>query len=175
MRLMDVLFAFPMVLLAILLAAMLGTGMTNMILALVVVLVPYNCRVVYVAALQEKSLGYIEAARASATSGAKILFIEMLPNVAAASVVYSTTVVGTIIITAAGLSFLGLGVQPPAPEWGLMTSEGRQYLFNAPHISTIPGLAITILVVAFNLVGDTLRDALDPKTRLQLVRRGRRE
>ena len=93
----------------------------------------------------------------------------MLPNVVAASVVYSTTVVGSIIITAAGLSFLGLGVQPPVAEWGIMTSEGRQYIFIAPHIATLPGLAITLLVVGCNLVGDSLRDSLDPRTRLRLA------
>ena len=170
MRLMDVLFAFPMVLLAILLTAFMGPGMVNMITALVIVLIPYNARVVYVAALQEKNLGYIEAARAAATRDVDILLVEMLPNVVAASVVYSTTIIGTIVITAAGLSFLGLGVQPPTAEWGIMTAEGRQYLFTAPHIATIPGLAITCLVIAFNLLGDTLRDSLDPRTRLQLAK-----
>jgi peptide/nickel transport system permease protein len=169
MRLMDVLFAFPMVLLAILLAAFMGPGMDNLIIALVVVLIPYNARVVYVAALQERDQEYVEAARAAASRDRVILFGEMLPNVVAASVVYSTTVVGSIIITAAGLSFLGLGVQPPVAEWGIMTSEGRQYIFIAPHIATLPGLAITLLVVACNLVGDSLRDSLDPRTRLRLA------
>lgn len=171
MRVMDVLFAFPMVLLAIMLAALMGPGMLNMIIALTIVLLPYNTRVVYVAAQQEKSSSYIEAAVAAATPTPKILFVEMLPNVVSASVVYSTTVVGNIIITAAGLSFLGLGVQPPVAEWGIITSDGRQYLFNAPHISILPGIAIMVVVVAFNLLGDTLRDALDPKTRLLLARR----
>ncbi len=91
----------------------------------------------------------------------------MLPNIVAASVVYSTTVVGTVVITSAGLSFLGLGVQPPTPEWGVMTSEGRSVLPIAPHVATIPGLAITLLVIGFNLLGDSLRDALDPRTRLK--------
>lgn len=170
MRLMDVLFAFPMALLAIMLAALMGPGLLNMMIALVVTLVPYNTRVVYAAARQERELAYIEAARAVATPDIKILFIEMLPNVVAASVVYSCTIVGAVVITAAGLSFLGLGVQPPTAEWGIMTSEGRSYLFVAPHISTIPGIAITVLVLAFNLLGDSLRDSLDPRTRLQLVK-----
>jgi ABC-type dipeptide/oligopeptide/nickel transport system permease subunit len=170
MRLMDVLFAFPMVLLAVMLAALLGPGLLNMILALVVVLVPYNTRVVYAAACQQRGLAYIEAALAAATPDIKILFVEMLPNVVAASVVYSCTIVGSVVITAAGLSFLGLGIQPPVPEWGIMTSEGRTYLFVAPHISTISGLAITILVMAFNMLGDSLRDSLDPRTRLHLVK-----
>ncbi|MFO1351674.1 MAG: ABC transporter permease [Gammaproteobacteria bacterium] len=169
MRMMDILFAFPMALLAIMLAALMGPGMINMLIALVVTLVPYNTRVVYGAARQERQLAYIEAARAAATSDFKIMFVEMLPNVVAASVVYSCTIVGAVVITAAGLSFLGLGVQPPSAEWGIMTSEGRSYLIVAPHIATIPGLAITILVMAFNLLGDALRDALDPRTRLQFV------
>ncbi|MBM3505675.1 MAG: ABC transporter permease [Alphaproteobacteria bacterium] len=170
MRLMDIVFAFPMALLAIMLAAFMGPGLLNMILALVVTLVPYNTRVVYAAATQERQLAYIEAARAAATPDLKILFVEMLPNVAAASVVYSCTIIGAVVITAAGLSFLGLGVQPPIAEWGIMTSEGRSYLVNAPHISALPGIAITVLVLAFNLVGDALRDSLDPQTRLRLVR-----
>lgn len=170
MRLMDVLFAFPMALLAIMLAALMGPGIGNMMIALVVTLIPYNTRVVYAAACLERDQAYVEAARAMATPDLKILFIEMLPNVVAASVVYSCTIVGAVVITAAGLSFLGLGVQPPTAEWGIMTSEGRSYIFNAPHIAAIPGISITILVMAFNLLGDSLRDSLDPRTRLRLVR-----
>jgi peptide/nickel transport system permease protein len=169
MRIMDIFFAFPMALLAIMLAALMGPGLANMMIALVVTLIPYNTRVVYAAACQERDLAYIEAARAMATSDAKILFVEMLPNVVAASVVYSCTIIGAVVITAAGLSFLGLGVQPPVAEWGIMTSEGRSFVFVAPHIAAIPGVAITVLVMAFNLLGDSLRDSLDPKTRLQLV------
>lgn len=171
MRSMDVLFAFPMVLLAIMLSFFMGPGLENLIIALVVVLVPYNTRVVYVQALAQKELGYIEAARADATSDFKILFVEMLPHVVSATVVYSVTIVGTIVVTAAGLSFLGLGVQPPTPEWGIMTSDGRTVLHIAPHVSTLPGLAIFLLVTGFNLLGDSLRDSLDPRTRL--VRAGR--
>jgi peptide/nickel transport system permease protein len=170
MRVMDIFFAFPMALLAIMLAALMGPGLVNMMIALVVTLIPYNTRVVYAAAQQERDLAYIEAARAMATSDMKILFVEMLPNVVAASVVYSCTIIGAVVITAAGLSFLGLGVQPPMSEWGIMTSEGRSFVFVAPHIAAIPGIAITVLVMAFNLLGDSLRDSLDPKTRLQLVK-----
>ncbi len=166
MRCMDVLFAFPMVLLAITLSFFMGPGLGNLIIALVVVLIPYNTRVVYVQALAQKEQGYIEAARADATSDFKILFVEMLPHVVSASVVYSMTIVGTIVVTAAGLSFLGLGVQPPTPEWGIMTSDGRTVLHIAPHVSTLPGVAIFLMVTGFNLLGDSLRDALDPKTRL---------
>ena len=165
MRVMDVLFAFPMVLLAIMFAAFLGPGIGNLVLALVLVLIPYNTRVAYVEALAQLNAGYIEAARAAGTSDFNILFKEMLPHVVAASVVYSMTIVGTIIITAAGLSFLGLGVQPPTAEWGIMTSEGRTVLHIAPHVATLPGLAIFLLVTGFNLIGDAVRDALDPRTR----------
>ncbi|MEX0807373.1 MAG: ABC transporter permease [Dongiaceae bacterium] len=175
MRVMDVLFAFPMVLLAIMLAFFLGPGLENLVIALVVVLVPYNTRVVYVQALAERELGYVEAARAAASSDLRIMFGEMLPHVVAASVVYSMTIVGTIIVTAAGLSFLGLGVQPPTAEWGIMTSEGRTVLHIAPHASTLPGIAIFLLVIGFNLVGDALRDALDPRTRLVRVKLARGE
>ncbi|WP_295077411.1 ABC transporter permease [Tabrizicola sp.] len=170
MRLMDVLFAFPMALLAIMLAALMGPGIGNMMIALVVTLIPYNTRVVYAAACLERDQAYVEAARAMATPDLKILFVEMLPNVVAASVVYSCTIIGAVVITAAGLSFLGLGVQPPTAEWGIMTSEGRSFIFNAPHIAAVPGIAITILVMAFNLLGDSLRDSLDPRTRLRLVK-----
>jgi peptide/nickel transport system permease protein len=165
MRSMDILFAFPMVLLAIMFAAFLGPGLTNLMIALVLVLIPYNTRVAYVEALAQKGAGYIEAARAAGTSDANILFTEMLPHVMSASLVYSMTVVGTIIITAAGLSFLGLGVQPPTAEWGIMTSEGRTVLHIAPHVATLPGIAIFLLVTGFNLIGDSVRDALDPRTR----------
>ena len=169
MRCMDVLFAFPMILLAIVLSFFMGPGLDNLIIALVVVLVPYNTRVVYVEALAQKNLGYVEAARADATSDFRILFVEMLPHVVSASVVYSMTIVGNIVVTAAGLSFLGLGVQPPTPEWGVITSNGRTVLHIAPHVSTLPGVAIFIMVTGFNLLGDSLRDALDPKTRLTRV------
>ncbi len=165
MRAMDVLFAFPMVLLAIMFAAFLGPGLVNLMIALVLVLIPYNTRVAYVEALAQKNAGYIEAARASGTNDANILFKEMLPHVASASVVYSMTIVGTIIVTAAGLSFLGLGVQPPTAEWGIMTSEGRTVLHIAPHVATLPGVAIFVLVTGFNLIGDAVRDALDPRAR----------
>ena len=164
LRMMDVLFAFPMVLLAILLTAILGPGVTNLLIALVIVLLPFNCRVVYVEALAQRHAGYVEAAVALATPDWRIMFREMLPHVVSASIVYSMTIVGTVIVTAAGLSFLGLGVQPPAADWGLMIAEGRPVLPFAPHIATLAGLAIFLLVSGFNLLGDGLRDALDPKS-----------
>ena len=170
MRVMDVFFAFPMVLLAILIAAFLGPGLVNLMISLTVVLIPYNTRIVYVEALAQKSQGYVEAAYAAATSDMKILFVEILPHIVSASVVYSMTIVGPIVILAAGLSFLGLGVQQPAAEWGMMTASGRLVLHKAPHASILPGVAIFLFVTAVNLLGDSLRDSLDPRTRLQRIK-----
>jgi peptide/nickel transport system permease protein len=163
MRLMEVLFAFPTVLLAILLTAFIGSGLDNLLLALVIILIPYQVRVVYVAALEEIKLPYVEAAKATATPVTSILFQEILPNVFQAAFAYSVTVIGSIVVAAAGLSFLGLGIKPPTSEWGVMTSEGRQFLFNAPHISTLPGLALTLLVISLSIVGDALQEAFEPK------------
>ncbi|WP_181702086.1 ABC transporter permease [Chthonobacter albigriseus] len=168
LRVMDVLFAFPMALLAIMVAAFLGPGVENMMISLVIVLLPYNVRVVYQATVEQKSMPYVEALRAAGTSTPAILFAELLPNVASAAIVYSTTIVGSIVITAAGLSFLGLGVQPPGAEWGIMVAEGRTVVFVAPHVSAIPGLFLTLLVVACSLVGDGIRDALDPRVRASM-------
>jgi peptide/nickel transport system permease protein len=165
---MDVLFAFPMALLAIMVAAFLGPGVVNMMISLVIVLLPYNVRVVYEATLEQKGLPYVEALRAAGTPTPAILFVELLPNVASAAIVYSTTIVGSIVITAAGLSFLGLGVQPPGAEWGIMIAEGRTVVFSAPTVAAIPGLFLTVLVVACSLVGDGVRDALDPRVRAGL-------
>ncbi|GGE15538.1 ABC transporter permease [Primorskyibacter flagellatus] len=162
MRMMDVLFAFPMVLLAILLAAILGPGLPNLIIAMVLVLLPFNTRVAYTEALSHREAPWVEAARALGTPVPRILLREVLPHVLAATIVYSMTIIGTIIITAAGLSFLGLGIQPPTPDWGLMTGEGRTVLNRAPHVATVPGAAIFLLVTGFNLLGDGLRDALNP-------------
>ncbi|MEM6677830.1 MAG: ABC transporter permease [Pseudomonadota bacterium] len=169
---MDVLFAFPMALLAILVTSSLGPGMINLLLSLVIVLLPYNVRVVHQAAAAQKALPYVEALRACGTPVRKILFVELLPNVAPAAIVYGATVLGSIVVTAAGLSFLGLGVQPPHAEWGVMIAEGRNVVFLAPHVAALPGLALTLLVIACNLLGDGVRDALDPRTRATLGHRG---
>jgi peptide/nickel transport system permease protein len=171
MRAMDVLFAFPMALLAILVTASLGPGIFNLLLSLVIVLLPYNVRVVYQAAAAQKALPYVEALRACGTPVRKILFVELLPNVAPAAIVYGATVLGSIVITAAGLSFLGLGVQPPHAEWGVMIAEGRNVVFLAPHVAAFPGAALTLLVIACNLLGDGMRDALDPRTRATIGHR----
>lgn len=171
LRAMDVLFAFPMALLAILVTASLGPGLVNLLLSLVIVLVPYNVRVVHQAAAAQKALPYVEALRACGAPVRTILFVELLPNVAPAAIVYGATVLGSIVVTAAGLSFLGLGVQPPLAEWGVMISEGRNVVFLAPHVATLPGAALTLLVIACNLLGDGVRDALDPRTRATLGHR----
>jgi peptide/nickel transport system permease protein len=166
MRLMDVFFAFPMVLLAILLTTFTGPGLTNLIFALTIILVPYNTRIVFVETGAQLKREYVEAARACGSSDLTILFGEVWPHVVSATVVYSMTVIGPLIIIASGLSFLGLGIQPPTPEWGLMVSEGKSVLYKAPHLSTLPGLMIVVLTIAINLAGDALSDALDPRRRL---------
>lgn len=168
MRLLDIFFAFPMVLLAIAIASMLGPGMLNVMLAVSIVLVPYITRVVYTAAVQERGKEYVEAARAAGASNAELMWREIAPNVLSPLIVYSTTIVGLMIVYAAGLSFLGLGIQPPAADWGRMTSDGRTVLTQGyPHVATIPGLMILIVSLAFNMLGDGLRDALDPHLKTQ--------
>jgi peptide/nickel transport system permease protein len=166
MRVMDVFFAFPMVLLAILLTTFTGPGLTNLIFALTIILIPYNTRIVFVETGIQLKREYVEAARACGSSDLMILFREVLPHVVSATVVYSMTVIGPLIIIASGLSFLGLGIQPPTPEWGLMVSEGKSVLYKAPHLSTLPGLMIVVLTIAINLAGDALSDGLDPRRRL---------
>lgn len=165
MRAMDVLFAFPLVLLGILLASIFSPGLRNVIAALTIVVVPYTARVVYVETLLAKHLGFVEAARALGASDRRILLVQLLPQVISGAIVYSMTIVGAISIAAAGLSFLGLGIQPPTADWGLMTSDGRNVVNLAPHVSTLPGLAICIMVISLNMIGDGVRAALDPVLR----------
>ncbi|MGN9839720.1 ABC transporter permease [Nonomuraea sp. H19] len=164
MRALDVVFAFPLVLLAIAIAAVLGPGLRNVMLAIWVTLIPYMARVVYTSTVQEAQKEYIEAARAAGATQSQVLRGQLLPNVLSPLVVYGTTLCGVMITTAAGLSFLGVGVTPPAPDWGVMTSDGREVLLEGhPSVATIPGLAILVVSVAFNLLGDGIRDALDPR------------
>jgi ABC-type dipeptide/oligopeptide/nickel transport system permease subunit len=167
MRVMDVFIAFPIVLLAAAIAGVMGPGMLNVMLSMVIVIVPYVTRTVYSATVEIRRLEFVEAACAAGARNVNILFGQILPNVLSPLLVYSTTIVGVMITLAAGLSFLGLGVQPPEPDWGIMTSDGRVVLDIAPHVATIPGLAIVIITLAFNLVGDGLRDALDPHLRVR--------
>ncbi|MBX5464438.1 MAG: ABC transporter permease [Clostridia bacterium] len=161
-RLTDVLLSFPSILLALGLVAVLGVGVQNVIVAVGISTVPLFIRVTRSAVLSVREQLYVEAARALGASSARILARHVLPNVLAPVIVQATLSVGLAILNAAGLGFLGLGVQPPAAEWGTMLGEGRNYIFSAPYVTTFPGLVIFLAVLAFNLVGDGLRDALDP-------------
>jgi ABC-type dipeptide/oligopeptide/nickel transport system permease subunit len=163
MRVLDVVFAFPIVLFAIALAAVLGAGLVNTMVAVGITLVPYMSRVVYTSTVQESAKEYVEAARAAGATDLEILRKQLLPNVLSPLVVYGTTLAGLVIVLAAGLSFLGVGITPPAPDWGVMTADGRQVLLEGyAHVATVPGLVILVVALAFNLLGDGIRDALDP-------------
>ena len=165
MRTLDVLFAFPLVLLAIAIAGVLQPGVATQIVAIMVVLVPYISRIARTATLQVKEQPYIEAARAGGAGEAAIIVRYVFPNMISPVLVYTTTLIGLMIVVGSGLSFLGLGVQPPAADWGIMVSDGRVVLSKAPHVTIFPGLVIVLVSLAFNFVGDGLREALDTKTR----------
>ena len=165
MRPLDVLFAFPMVLLAVSVASIMGPGMMNVMLSMGIVLIPFFTRVVYVEVMAVRRMEFIEAARSCGTGRARLLFREILPNILAPVLVYATTSIGGMIVFAAGFSFLGLGVQPPTADWGIMCANGRLVLLEAPHLATIPGLVIVIVTLAFNVAGDGIRDVLDPRQR----------
>lgn len=163
MRTMDILFAFPMVLLAIGLSAVLGSGYSTVIITLICSVVPYLTRVVYRDTRTEIAKDYVEALRAQGASHSDILFREILPNVATPLLVYTTSLLGGMVVFLAGLSFLGLGIQPPQADWGRMVGEGAQMMIlGAPHIATAPAVAIVLLSLSFNWLGDGLRDLLDP-------------
>lgn len=163
MRICDVLFAFPGILLAIAVVAIMGSGMSNVIVAVAIFSIPAFARLVRGNTLVLKHQNYIESARSIGASDWTILMRHILPGTVSPIVVYFTMRVGTSIITAASLSFLGLGAQPPTPEWGAMLNEARADMVIAPHVAIFPSLAIFFTVLAFNLLGDGLRDALDPK------------
>jgi len=165
MRVCDVLFAFPGILLAIAIVAIIGSGMTNVIIAVAVFCIPAFARLVRGNTLVLKQQTFIESARSIGASDATIIFRHLLPGTLSSIVVYFTMRIGTSIISAASLSFLGLGAQPPTPEWGAMLNEARADMVIAPHVAIFPCLAIFLTVLAFNLLGDGLRDALDPKTK----------
>jgi peptide/nickel transport system permease protein len=159
----DVLLAFPTLLLAILIVTILGAGAESAMLAVGLSSVPVFARLVRASTLTIRELDYVAAARAAGAGPAAILARHVLPNALSPLVVQSTLRTATAILTAAGLGFLGLGAQPPAAEWGLMLSQGRAYLQAAPHIVLFPSLAIMLAVLAFNLFGDALNDALNPR------------
>jgi glutathione transport system permease protein len=163
MRISDVLFAFPGILLALGVVAILGSSMVNVVVAVSVFSVPAFARLVRGNTLVLKQMTYVEAVRSVGASDWTILLRHILPGSISAIVVYFTMRLGTSIITAASLSFLGMGAQPPTPEWGAMLNEARADMVNAPHVALFPSLAIFLTVLAFNLLGDGLRDALDPK------------
>lgn len=163
MRISDVLFAFPGILLAIGVVAIMGSGMANVIVAVAIFSIPAFARLVRGNTLVLKHLTYIESARSIGASDWTIIMRHILPGTISSIVVYFTMRIGTSIITAASLSFLGLGAQPPTPEWGAMLNEARADMVIAPHVAIFPSLAIFLTVLAFNLLGDGLRDALDPK------------
>jgi ABC-type dipeptide/oligopeptide/nickel transport system permease subunit len=163
MRLMDVQLAFPGLLVAICIIAIIGPGLENVIVAVGIFSVPLFARVTRGQILSLKEQEFIVAARMMGAHDGRIMLNHLLPNAVAPLLVLCTLRIATAILTAASLSFLGLGAQPPTPEWGAMLSDGRAYLAIAPHVATIPGLAILVTVLAFNLLGDGLRDALDPR------------
>ncbi|MDR0807160.1 MAG: glutathione ABC transporter permease GsiD [Enterobacteriaceae bacterium] len=163
MRISDVLFAFPGILLAIGVVAIMGNGMTNVIMAVAIFSIPAFARLVRGNTLVIKNLTYVEAVRSLGASDWTIIMRHILPGTVSSIVVYFTMRIGTSIITAASLSFLGMGAQPPTPEWGAMLNEARADMVMSPHIAIFPSIAIFLTVLAFNLLGDGLRDALDPK------------
>lgn len=163
MRFLEMFFAFPMILKAITIAALIGPGILTIIITIIISLVPYMTRIVYTTVLEEKEKEYIEAARVLGASRTIIILKELLPNVLSPLVIYATTLVGSMIAFSAGLSFLGLGVQPPNSDWGKMTADGVKVLTQgSPHLALIPGLLIVIVSLGFNWLGDGVRDFLDP-------------
>ena len=169
MRFMDVLMAFPSLLLAITIVSVLGPGIENALLAIAIVSIPIYARVVRVSVLSVKEQTFVSASRALGASSLHILFNRVLPNAIPPLIVQGTLGIGTAILDAAALSFIGLGAQPPTPEWGTMLGSERNQLFSAPHLVFFPGIAIMITVLAFNLLGDGLRDAIDPRLTHQSI------
>ena len=164
MRVIDILLAFPSILLAILIVAILGPGLTNAMIAIGVVNVPLYARLLRSTTLQVRNQEYIEAAQALGSGHTRIIATHILPNCLSPLIVQATLGIGAAILETAGLSFLGLGAQPPTPEWGTMLSNAKDFIRTAPWTLTFPGIAITMVVIAFNLMGDGLRDLLDPRT-----------
>jgi peptide/nickel transport system permease protein len=162
MRLIDILMAFPYVLLAIALVAALGPGLLNALIAIAVVNISFYARGVRASVLVVRHMAFIEAARALGARDTRILAKEVLPSVVAPLLVFVTLNIGVLIVETAGLSFIGLGAQPPTADWGTMLADGRQFMMTAPHVAAIPGLAVLCLVWGLNMVGDGLRDMLDP-------------
>lgn len=163
MRLIDVMLAIPSILLAISITAAFGPGLTNVMIAVGIASIPAYARIVRASVLSVREQEFIEAARATGASDFRIIFSHILPNSMSPLIVQATLGVASAILSAAGLSFIGLGIQPPLPEWGAMLSAGRAYLRDYPYIVMFPGVTIMITIFALNLFGDGLRDALDPR------------
>ena len=163
MRMMDVLLAFPSLLLAIAIVTVLGPGLVNALLAIAIVSIPTYARVTRSSVLLLKEMDFISASRALGAEDSTILFRHILPNSLTPLIVYGTLGIATAILEAAALSFLGLGAQHPTPEWGLMVGQEYKNVFNAPHLTFFPGMGLVLVVLSFNLLGDGLRDALDPR------------
>lgn len=163
MRFIDILLAFPGILLALAIVSALGASLVNVMIAIGIFSIPTFARIVRGSTLAAKKMEYIDAIRALGATDMKIIFVHILPNILSPIIVQGTLRLATAILSAAALSFLGMGAQPPSPEWGAMLSSGRDFLWNAPHVATFPGLAICFAVLGFNLLGDGLRDALDPR------------
>ena len=163
MRVMDVILSFPSLLLALVLVAILGPGLMNAMIAIALILQPHFVRLTRAAVLSEKNRDYVTAARVAGAGPLRLMFRTILPNCMAPLIVQATLSFSNAILDAAALGFLGMGAQPPTPEWGTMLAEAREFILRAPWVVTFPGLAILITVLAINLMGDGLRDALDPK------------
>jgi dipeptide transport system permease protein len=163
MRLMDIILTLPSLLLAIVIVAILGPGLVNAMLAVAIVVLPHFVRLTRGSVIAETSKDYVTAAKVSGAGTLRLMFSEVLPNCAAPLIVQASLGVSTAILDAAALGFLGLGAQPPSPEWGTMLADAREFVLRAWWVVTFPGLMILIAVLAFNLMGDGLRDALDPK------------
>ncbi|ACA16185.1 binding-protein-dependent transport systems inner membrane component [Methylobacterium sp. 4-46] len=163
MRVMDIILTLPSLLLAIVIVAILGPGLMNAMLAVAVVVLPHYVRIARAAVLAEASRDYVTAAKVSGAGTLRVMLREILPNCAAPLIVQASLGISTAILDAAALGFLGLGAQPPSPEWGTMLADAREFVLRAWWVVTFPGLMILITVLAFNLLGDGLRDALDPK------------
>ena len=165
MRIMDALLGFPMILLAIVVSTVLGGGLLNVIIALSVASLPGYARVMHGLTLSIKENDYILAGKSLGAGGLRAMFDHILPNAFPSMIVLLTLQLGGMILGEAGLSFLGVGINPPTPAWGSMVSDGQRYLLQEPWLSIAPGVAIMLVVFAFNLVGDGVRDALDPRLR----------
>lgn len=163
MRLMDIVLTMPSLLMAIVIVAILGPGLINAMVAVAIVVLPHYVRITRAAVIAEVSRDYVTAARVSGAGTLRLMFREVLPNCAAPLIVQASLGISTAILDAAALGFIGLGAQPPSPEWGTMLADAREFVLRAWWVVTFPGLAILAAVLAFNLLGDGLRDALDPK------------